>query len=337
MIGNGVRVAALVLAVAGTVALGGCSGGGEALELLAADGKVSDDGLAIGTRKLGEPYRVGGRWYTPQHDPEYDETGRASWYGPKFHGKRTANGERFDEGALTAAHPTLPLPSYVRVTVLKTGKAAVLRVNDRGPFKDGRIIDVSRKAAEELGFRRAGQAKVRVEYLGEAELGGGDRERLVAAAKYGTKSSGGSVRDYLPFGLGRPRDEREGEIEVRLASAEPLQAVAATTPPSEGESSGLPGVAAPQAYVPPLAAGPAQAFAEEKAPDGALTALAALSQEADAPPLSLEVEPVVAEPVEALSEEVVAASKDRVMGAFDVFAVAPPAAEDGLQPAPATQ
>ncbi len=117
--------------------------------------------------KVGKPYKVAGTWYYPAEDFSYNQTGVASWYGPGFHGRRTANGERFDQNALTAAHPTLPMPSAVRVTNLENGRSLVLRVNDRGPFARGRIIDVSRAAADKLGFRGAGTAKVRVEILGD--------------------------------------------------------------------------------------------------------------------------------------------------------------------------
>jgi rare lipoprotein A len=118
--------------------------------------------------KVGRPYEINGRWYTPAEDPDYDETGIASWYGPTFDGKPTANGETFDQTAITAAHKTLPLPSMVEVTNLDNGRTLTLRVNDRGPFVDGRIIDLSRAAAEELGMLRAGVARVRVRYVGAA-------------------------------------------------------------------------------------------------------------------------------------------------------------------------
>lgn len=116
----------------------------------------------------GAPYQVEGRWYVPMHEPNYDEVGVASWYGPTFHGKAAANGEIFDEMAMTAAHPTLPLPSLVRVTNLENGKSAVVRLNDRGPFVDDRIIDLSKGAAHALDMHRKGTAKVRVEYVGPA-------------------------------------------------------------------------------------------------------------------------------------------------------------------------
>ena len=115
--------------------------------------------------KVGKPYVIAGKTYYPEYDPHYDETGLASWYGPGFHGNQTANGERFNTHDMTAAHPTLPMPSLVRVTNLQTGRSAVIRVNDRGPFKRGRIIDLSKAAAEELDVIGPGIAKVRVQYL----------------------------------------------------------------------------------------------------------------------------------------------------------------------------
>jgi rare lipoprotein A len=129
---------------------------------------ASSDGKALilppgVTYKVGRPYKIAGAWYYPAEDYGYIEEGMASWYGPNFHGKRTANGEIYDMHALTAAHRTLPLPSIVRVTNLENGRVVRLRVNDRGPFKNNRIIDVSRRGAELLGFLEAGITRVRVE------------------------------------------------------------------------------------------------------------------------------------------------------------------------------
>lgn len=117
--------------------------------------------------KVGQPYQIEGIWYYPKVDYAYSETGIASWYGPGFHGKATANGEIFDQNDLTAAHRTLPLPSMVRVTNLDNGRSITVRVNDRGPFEGGRIIDLSRRAAQLLDFERQGTAKVLVEILEE--------------------------------------------------------------------------------------------------------------------------------------------------------------------------
>ena len=118
-----------------------------------------------GGYKVGKPYKIDGRWYYPRVDPSYDRIGTASWYGEDFHGLKTANGETFDMNRVSAAHPTLPLPSLVRVTNLDNGRSIVLRVNDRGPFVDDRLIDLSQAAARELGYERSGLAKVRVQFV----------------------------------------------------------------------------------------------------------------------------------------------------------------------------
>jgi rare lipoprotein A len=121
---------------------------------------------------VGDPYQVAGVWYYPKEQPDYDQTGIASWYGTEYHGQVTADGEVFDRNAITAAHPTLPMPVNVRVTNLQNGRSIVVRVNDRGPFSNGRIIDVSEHAADLLGFKAQGTARVRVTYLGRADLHG---------------------------------------------------------------------------------------------------------------------------------------------------------------------
>jgi rare lipoprotein A (peptidoglycan hydrolase) len=123
-----------------------------------------------GRYKIGKAYRISGRLYRPQKSPNYDKTGTASWYGAQFHRRMTANGEWFDMEYSSAAHATMPLPSYARVTNLANGKEIIVRVNDRGPFVSGRIIDLSRKSAEILAFRTQGTAKVRVQYVGPAPL-----------------------------------------------------------------------------------------------------------------------------------------------------------------------
>jgi len=120
--------------------------------------------------KVGQPYKINGQWYYPEFVTAYEATGIASWYGEPYDGRLTANGELFDMDALTAAHPTLQLPSVVRVTNLDNGRSLVLRVNDRGPFVKGRVIDLSRAAARELGFEHQGLARVHVSYLGTARL-----------------------------------------------------------------------------------------------------------------------------------------------------------------------
>lgn len=125
-----------------------------------------------GVYKIGQPYQVDNVWYYPREQPDYDETGIASWYGPDFYGKSTANGETYDGNQLTAAHKTLPMPVNVRVTNLDNGKSLVVRVNDRGPYARGRVIDLSRRAAELLDVVQSGTARVRVTYLGRADING---------------------------------------------------------------------------------------------------------------------------------------------------------------------
>ncbi len=129
---------------------------------------------------VGRPYVVGGQTYVPQEDPNYSQRGLASWYGPGFNGALTANGEVYDMNRLTAAHTTLPLPSYVRVTNLENGASIVVRVNDRGPFHSDRIIDLSARAADLLGMQQAGVAEVQVDYIGRASLDGNDDRMLMA-------------------------------------------------------------------------------------------------------------------------------------------------------------
>ena len=125
-----------------------------------------------GVYKVGQPYQVDNVWYYPREQPDYDETGIASWYGPTFYGRHTANGEMYDGASLTAAHKTLPLPVNVRVTNLDNGKSLVVRVNDRGPYARGRVIDLSKRAAELLDVVQTGTARVRVTYLGRADING---------------------------------------------------------------------------------------------------------------------------------------------------------------------
>jgi rare lipoprotein A len=126
-----------------------------------------------GVYKVGNPYQIDNVWYYPREQPDYDETGVASWYGPTFYGHRTANGEMYDGNQLTAAHRTLPMPVNVRVTNLDNGKSLIVRVNDRGPYAKGRIIDLSKRAAELLDVVQTGTARVRVTYIGRADLGAG--------------------------------------------------------------------------------------------------------------------------------------------------------------------
>jgi rare lipoprotein A len=152
-----------------------------------------------GRDQVGKPYKIKGKWYYPQEDPDYHKTGAASWYGDAFHGRLTANGEIYDMTHLTAAHPTMPLPSYARVTNTDNGSSVIVRVNDRGPYAHGRIIDLSRRAAELLEYTHLGIAKVEVEYLGRAPLHGQDDAFLMASYRPG--GVGPDPSDGLPSGV----------------------------------------------------------------------------------------------------------------------------------------
>lgn len=152
-----------------------------------------------GRDQLGKPYQVRGKWYYPKEDKRYAKVGLASWYGDAFHGRLTANGEVYDMTHLTAAHPTMPLPSYARVTNLETGSSVIVRVNDRGPYHEGRIIDVSERAAQMLDYAKVGTAKVKVEYVGRAPLDGDDDQYLMASYHPGNRIPDPS--DGLPAGV----------------------------------------------------------------------------------------------------------------------------------------
>ena len=134
-----------------------------------------------GRAQVGKPYMVRGKWYYPKENRQYKAVGAASWYGDAFHGRLTANGEVYDMDRLTAAHPTMPLPSYARVTNVENGSSVIVRVNDRGPYHAGRILDVSSKTAELLDMKRSGTAKVNVQYVGRARMDGEDTPFLMAS------------------------------------------------------------------------------------------------------------------------------------------------------------
>ncbi|RUU56630.1 septal ring lytic transglycosylase RlpA family protein [Mesorhizobium sp. M7A.T.Ca.TU.009.01.1.1] len=164
--------------------------------VISQNGRIQRGG---GRDQLGKPYQVRGKWYYPKEDKRYAKVGLASWYGDAFHGRLTANGEVYDMTHLTAAHPTMPLPSYARVTNLKTGSSVIVRVNDRGPYHEGRIIDVSERAAQMLDYANTGTAQVKVEYVGRAPLDGDDDQYLMASYHPGNRVPDPS--DGLPTGV----------------------------------------------------------------------------------------------------------------------------------------
>jgi rare lipoprotein A len=138
-----------------------------------------------GVYRVGKPYVVAGQLFIPEENRGYHAVGVASWYGEDFHGRATANGEVFDMNAISAAHPTLPMPCYARVTNFANGRSVIVRVNDRGPFHGNRVIDVSVRAAQLLGFHQVGLARVRVDYVGQAPLEGEDERTLLATLRQG--------------------------------------------------------------------------------------------------------------------------------------------------------
>jgi len=149
--------------------------------------KVVADGERVprggGQYLVGRPYTVAGHRYYPAENPSYTATGMASWYGAAFHGRRTANGEVYDMASLSAAHPTMPLPSYARVTNLGNGYSVIVRVNDRGPYHAGRVMDVSSRVAEVLDMKAMGTARVKVDYVGPAPIEGSDDSQLLASLR----------------------------------------------------------------------------------------------------------------------------------------------------------
>ncbi len=198
--------------------------------------------------KVGNPYQIDGRWYYPRVDYAYRETGIASWYGPGFHGKPTANGEIFDQNALTGAHRTLPLPSMVRVTNLDNGRSLKVRINDRGPFKNGRIIDLSRRAADLLGYRNRGTAKVRVELM--------EKESRTLATLALTEEAAEFAPDAAPT----------VPVTISKLRASPGGAIAATAPATPAASQTA------SAAARPVAASSRPALLEPE-PDGIVTTM----------------------------------------------------------------
>jgi rare lipoprotein A len=184
---------------------------GRASPRVVADGQPIPHGG--GTYMVGKPYTIAGKTYYPA-DKHYAAVGYASWYGDAFHGRRTANGEIYDRDSFSAAHPTMPLPSYARVTNLRNNYSMIVRVNDRGPYAAGRIMDVSRQVADALEFRRVGTAKVKVEYVGPASLAGSDDRKLLATLR----NDGGPAQ---LDGVERAPTMVAESAPVRTASAEP--------------------------------------------------------------------------------------------------------------------
>lgn len=267
------RVGALAV---GCLALAHCSGPFVSKEY---SPRVVEEGEPVpkggGAYKVGKPYNINGRTYVPAENPHYRAEGVASWYGRDFHGRLTANGEVYDMHSISAAHTTLPLPSYVRVTNLNNGRSIVVRVNDRGPYHRDRVIDLSIGTAKALDFYHRGIARVRVEYVGRAPIEGSDDTMLIATLREGSPAPAPSkvmVAAAKPF-IPKPDDEAKAPLPsersyaLASASSRPAKPVslseiasadrAKTKPaPRPAYASAVP----PEPPSPPAASAPASLF-----------------------------------------------------------------------------
>jgi rare lipoprotein A len=249
-LGAAARIAVMAI---GCLTLAHCSSGSNYSDRVVADGEPVPKGG--GSYRLGKPYNINGRTYVPSDNPAYRTEGVASWYGPDFHGRQTANGELYDMHAISAAHPTMPLPSYARVTNLDNGRSIIVRVNDRGPYVRNRIIDLSIGTAKALNFYGHGLARVRVEFVGRAPLEGTDDKLLLATLREGSPAPApskvmlASAKPFLPEAPSgrdtalpsqrRGRDATPSEVTVstrppmvRSASADPHMQLSGTSYPA---------------------------------------------------------------------------------------------------------
>jgi rare lipoprotein A len=230
--GGSLRVTRIVVPVLGCLVLMHCSSAKYSDRVVAEGEPVPKGG---GAYRVGNPYSVNGRIYVPSENPAYRAEGIASWYGPDFHGRLTANGEIYDMHAISAAHPTMPLPSYARVTNLDNGRSIIVRVNDRGPYVRNRIIDLSIGTAKALDFYGYGLARVRVEYAGRAPLEGSDDTMLLATLREGSPAPAPSkvmIASAKPF-LPKPTDGNDfpqsADRKSARSSAKPDQPITAET------------------------------------------------------------------------------------------------------------
>lgn len=214
--------------------------------------RVVAEGEAVpkggGRELVGKPYTVAGKVYTPRENPNYSAVGVASWYGSAFHGRLTANGEVFDKFSVSVAHPTLPIPSYVRVTNLANRYSIVARVNDRGPYHGGRLIDVSQRVAEALDFRSVGTARVKVDYIGRASITGSDDTKLIATLR--TDGGAATLQGYSsPIMLAKadPAAAAPGAYGAAVATTAVRPAPRAVEPLFAGLFSGKPAAPEPEA------------------------------------------------------------------------------------------
>ncbi len=260
------RVAALAV---GCLALAHCSGSFVNKEY---SPRVVEEGEPVpkggGAYRVGKPYNVNGRTYFPAENPHYRAEGMASWYGRDFHGRLTANGEVYDMHSLSAAHTTLPMPSYVRVTNLDNRRSIVVRVNDRGPYHRNRVIDVSIGTAKALDFYKKGVAHVQVEYVGRAPLEGSDDAMLMATLREGSPAPAPSkvmVAAAKPF---IPKTEEAEDLPLPAARPYTLSSASSRSvkPATVREAAALDGARTKAGVRPAYASAAAPAF---QSPSGA--------------------------------------------------------------------
>lgn len=274
--------AGAMMAFAGAVAMAGCAQApqqqarhhgkeyfpesiyGHASARVVADGEPVPKGG--GQYLVGNPYTVAGKTYVPS-ERKFTGVGLASWYGDAFHGRRTANGEVYDRDGITAAHPTMPLPSYARITNLRNHRSIIVRVNDRGPYHSGRMMDLSARAAEALEYKSIGTAKIKVEYVGHASLAGSDDRKLMATLRVDGRPAELGDFAYSPT---RIADQREmppaaapDREDMRMAMRSEPESYAPAPAPRVAET-----VATALPTQPPLPPEPPQrlAFAEPSTP-----------------------------------------------------------------------
>lgn len=235
----------IIVLVAGGLLLANCSANSRLDPKwgVAASPRVVEDGEPVpkggGRYRVGKPYTVAGRTYVPEEDVNYKAEGLASWYGSDFHGRYTANGEIFDKESISAAHPTMPLPSYARVTNLRNKKSIIVRVNDRGPYVGNRVIDLSARVARLLEFHGHGVTRVKVEYVGRAPLAGSDDRKLVATLRDGSapppKVQVASSKDFAPYFDPKPMAEAPRPAKSPATMTPAAQQVAAIADDDDAE------------------------------------------------------------------------------------------------------
>lgn len=229
----------IVLMSAMAALAAGCNattGSDEGFEHAGSDAPVAAPEVA--DYHVGEPYEVAGRWYHPKEEPGYDSVGKASWYGQDFHGRRTASGEVYDMNALSAAHPTLPIPTYARVTNLDNDRSVVVRINDRGPFAHDREIDVSRRAAQLLDFTGNGTADVRVQYVGAAPRDG-EKGWLTTTVRQDGDSATPTMIASRDVGTGAPEADGEAADPAPMPNARPMAGGASSRAGGDGARTAL--------------------------------------------------------------------------------------------------